>query len=359
MGVIMIHPAAKNEGIAGYTRYLAGALDRIVSVSQLGLAKELHARYLSELYSPSALSAWKTVYATRPDLVHIQFTSQVYAKAPFLALLCLIRAMRIPMVLTFHESVPERRPYKIRTKYEELVCESVDAIIVHSERAFSRVTGLGISRELVFQLPHGVRQMGGMARTEARRILNLNADPVLLCFGQLSPHKGVEYAIDALLLVLSKFPRARLVIAGGYTRDARGYVSLLRKAASGLADNVSLVGPVPEDLVPLYFRAADLVLLPYSKGVTISGVLHLAIGASVPVITSSVSGLKEIVSQEGIGSLVEPRNSQGLASSIILTLEHKSQYSMYVDNCERLKRQWDWKIVAERHREIYDWLTSR
>ncbi len=72
------------------------------------------------------------------------------------------------------------------------------------------------------------------------------------------------------------------------------------------------LGWVPETEVPLLLAAADLVVLPYRSG-SQSAVAPLALAAGLPVLSTRVGGLPEVV-QDGInGVLVEPGSVQGLA----------------------------------------------
>jgi glycosyltransferase involved in cell wall biosynthesis len=74
---------------------------------------------------------------------------------------------------------------------------------------------------------------------------------------------------------------------------------------------------VPDDLLPVYFQAADAVVLPYRRSyLGTSGVLQHAAWAKKPVITADVGELGDLVRQHGLGVVVEPEDPRQLAEVI-------------------------------------------
>jgi len=73
---------------------------------------------------------------------------------------------------------------------------------------------------------------------------------------------------------------------------------------------------VPNEEVGAYFAAADVVVLPYVSA-TQSGVVQMAFGFGVPVITTQVGGLAEAVAHERTGLLVPPQDAVALAATIM------------------------------------------
>jgi glycosyltransferase involved in cell wall biosynthesis len=72
---------------------------------------------------------------------------------------------------------------------------------------------------------------------------------------------------------------------------------------------------VPNELLAAFLQRADVVVLPY-KEATQSGVLQLAFGAGTPVITTTVGGLPEVVTEGETGLLIPPHNPLALAQAI-------------------------------------------
>jgi glycosyltransferase involved in cell wall biosynthesis len=148
-------------------------------------------------------------------------------------------------------------------------------------------------------------------REEARRQLDIPADRrVALFLGLIRSYKGV----DILLEAISRQPADSnwmLVVAGEPWED-RGPALERQLRSLGIEARVQLrLGWVPESEVPFLLAAADLVVLPYRSG-SQSAVAPLALAAGLPVLSTRVGGLPEIV-QDGInGVLVEPGSVDAL-----------------------------------------------
>jgi glycosyltransferase involved in cell wall biosynthesis len=95
----------------------------------------------------------------------------------------------------------------------------------------------------------------------ARRMLDLPALPTVLCTGHLYAGRGV----DLFLGLAAKFPQASFVWVGGRLAD----VETWRKRAAHL-NNVTFTGFVPNERIPLYQAAANVLLMPYQRTVATS-----------------------------------------------------------------------------------------
>lgn len=183
------------------------------------------------------------------------------------------------------------------------------------------------------------------ARDEARAGLGLPRDRrVALFLGLIRPYKGVDLLLDALAL-LPPGNNWFLVVAGEPWGDAE---SRLRRQVHdlGLGDRVRLdLGWVPEREVPALLAASDLVVLPYRSG-SQSAVAPLALAAGVPVLSTRVGGLPEIVVDGKSGVLVAPRSVAELAAALV-ELDRSKLETLAVGACEvRARFSWDGYAAA-------------
>lgn len=152
-------------------------------------------------------------------------------------------------------------------------------------------------------------------RAAARRELGLAAAPRLALFmGLIRPYKGVVLLLEAL----ARLPAAsdwELVVAGEPWGEQGALVE--RKVRElGIGRRVHLrLGWVPEPEVPRLLVAADLVVLPYRSG-SQSAVAPLALAAGVPVLSTAVGGLAEIVRHGVDGWIVEPGSAEALTAAL-------------------------------------------
>jgi glycosyltransferase involved in cell wall biosynthesis len=72
---------------------------------------------------------------------------------------------------------------------------------------------------------------------------------------------------------------------------------------------------VPDQDVAMYFRAADIVVLPY-RHATQSAVAQTALGFRKPLVLTDTGGLAEVVDEGETGILVPPSDSDALAEGI-------------------------------------------
>ncbi len=94
-----------------------------------------------------------------------------------------------------------------------------------------------------------------------RHQLNLPEAPTVLCTGHLYAGRGV----DLFLRLAVKFPQVNFIWVGGRPADVQAW-----KERTANLTNVSFTGFVPNERIPLYQSAADVLLMPYGRSVTTS-----------------------------------------------------------------------------------------
>lgn len=130
-------------------------------------------------------------------------------------------------------------------------------------------------------------------KVRARERLGLSQDrPLLFCMRRLVSRMGLEDLIDAMAIVKPALPDVLLTIAGTGPLEEQLQARIV---ARGLERNVQLVGFVADDKVPLWYRAADLSVVPTVslEGFGLTTIESLAAGT--PVLVTPVGGLPEAV----------------------------------------------------------------
>jgi glycosyltransferase involved in cell wall biosynthesis len=152
-------------------------------------------------------------------------------------------------------------------------------------------------------------------RAAARRALDLPPDRrVALFFGLIRPYKGVEVLLDAA----ARLPAESdwLIMIAGEAWGGLGDRLERQADRLGLDDRVRFeLGWVAEDRVPVLLAAADLVVLPYLAG-TQSAVAPMALADGVPVLTTAVGGVPEVVADGVNGVVVPPADPTALAEAL-------------------------------------------
>jgi len=148
-------------------------------------------------------------------------------------------------------------------------------------------------------------------REAMRRKLGVEQCTVLLFVGRLVRHKGVQYLINALA---GTGREIRLLIAGeGEYRQQIEHLISVR----GLEGRVTMLGDVPDSLLPSLYRAADVLIVPSTsrlEAFSIAAVEGMASG--IPVVVSDIPGVREVI-EEGIqGVRVRPMDPDDLREKI-------------------------------------------
>lgn len=166
----------------------------------------------------------------------------------------------------------------------------------------------------VKRMPHPLYDHFGvqMPKAEACRKLGLPSDArVLLFFGLIRGYKGLDLLIDAFGRLDERY---HLVIAGEPYGSFEGYqrqIDALPQRA-----NIHLhTRFIADGEVPLFFSAADAVVLPY-KSATQSGVTAIAFHFGVPVVATDVGGLREALGDGRAGVLVNEATGPAVAEGI-------------------------------------------
>jgi glycosyltransferase involved in cell wall biosynthesis len=356
MRVIFITTYPKSgDGIAHYSRYLLRELSRRVHINLICLFWRANNGFLKEIRAFSSLiDHYLSIKKINPDVIHIQFTTELYPKFFFLIFLLLLKTLKIPLIITQHEVNIEKRFFQIRTLfYEKPLYKLVDVIIIHSEFARNQLRLKGVAGNHIMTLPHGVHFSPSVDKFHSRDMIEIDHKAkVVLFLGFILPHKGIEYVITALPNIIQRFPKTLFIVAGE-TKDV-DYLRTLKKLVEerALHKNVKFTGYVPEDQLNTYLSSADVVVLPYSS-ITQSGILPLAVGAGIPVVASAVGGLKEVLKKHFVGLLVPPTDGKKLAQAIVKLLSNASLYQLIKKNELNMAKKWSWKNVSKNHVLIY------
>jgi D-inositol-3-phosphate glycosyltransferase len=197
-----------------------------------------------------------------------------------------------------------------------------DHIFVHTD-AMKRemISEFHIPECKVSVIPFGINNTvpnTSLSSVEAKRQLGIaKSDRSLLFFGNIAPYKGLEYLIVAFGELLKKNRDYRLLIVGK-PKGSKAYWTQVQRsiASSRIGDRlVEKIEYVPDEETELYFKAADVLILPYTR-VFQSGVLFLGYSFGLPAIAANAGPLKDEIIEGKTGFVFELRDSNDLASKI-------------------------------------------
>lgn len=171
--------------------------------------------------------------------------------------------------------------------------------------------------------------------------------PYILFFGSITPHKGVDFLLKAMVKLHSSIPNINLVIAGNgkFDFDIKPYKELdyigIENRYMGIKELVSLI------------KNSLIVVCPY-KDATQSGVVQTAFALNVPVIATNVGALPEMVVDNKYGKIVPPCNDDALYKAMEYLICHPGVIKTMKGN---IRKEWlpsmSWTPIAETYISCY------
>jgi D-inositol-3-phosphate glycosyltransferase len=177
-------------------------------------------------------------------------------------------------------------------------------------------------------------------QTAARQQLELDKNSkLLLFFGFIREYKGLDIVFRAMPSILKNNPGTKLVVAGEFYQDRGKYDDLIQQLNIGDAVIIR-DGYITAEAIGTYFAAADCVVLPY-RTATQSGIIQIAYALDMPVITTDVGGLAEVVMDGVTGLVVPPENPERIADAVT-TFYAKGGRAAFLENIRRERDRYSW-----------------
>jgi glycosyltransferase involved in cell wall biosynthesis len=178
---------------------------------------------------------------------------------------------------------------------------------------------------------------------EAKNILGLNPDKkTLLFFGLIRDYKGLDILLEAFSRLPDEF---QLIVAGEVYGSEQVYQNLIEKSQN--KNIVFINNYIPDQEVTNYFSAADLCVLPY-KSATQSGIKAIADSFQVPVLTTNVGGLAELITPNKNGFIIENVDPEPLSNQILNLFNTEALDSVKLNLESKTNMENDeWKVFAQ------------
>lgn len=179
-------------------------------------------------------------------------------------------------------------------------------------------------------------------RRKARQELGLGDENVVLFFGYIRRYKGLGLLLEAFSRARKEIP-GTLVVAGEFYDDEASYREQIRRL--GIEKDVRIFDEyIPNERVGLFFRAADVVALPYISA-TQSGIVQVCYHFDMPVIATDVGGLPEVVRDGETGFVVPAGDADAFAQALIRFFKEERARS-FASAVRLHKKNFSWEHLA-------------
>src|SRR6185369_14437156 len=221
-------------------------------------------------------------------------------------LIPLVRALKMPVVTTFHTILRQPNADQRRVMHE---------LLAHSTRlvVMSQI-GQDLLRDVyeapvekIDVIPHGIPDLPFVDPTFFKDKFGVEGKLVLLTFGLLSPSKGIENVLNALPEILRQFPNVVYIVLGAthpnlVREQGEAYRFSLERLAkkNKVEKNVMFYNRfVDIEELKEFIGAADLYVTPYLNEAQItSGTLAYAFGSGKAVVSTPYWHARELLADD-------------------------------------------------------------
>lgn len=229
----------------------------------------------------------------------------------------------------------------------KIIHKSPNHITAISAFLANRAEKLGIPSERITIIPNGVDLSLVPQNIEA-------TENRVVCVARLSWEKGLNYLVSAWPEVLQSVPEARLVLVG--EGDKRPEIESLIKDLN-LSGSIELLGNLPHLRVLEEIKKSKVFVCPsLAEGLGIVFIEAQACG--VPPIGTRVGGIPDVIKDGENGLLIEPKNSQAIATAVIKLLSDQDLRQRLTQNALASVKKFDWIDVVGQVNDLYKKITE-
>lgn len=311
-------------------------------VSKSDQANQIPAlRTLDSLNPFSYFSTAKKINSFEPDLLIISYWMPFFA--PSLGMVAKLVAKKGTKISSVLHNIIPHEPKIGDLMLNRFFVRQNHACITLSQAVSKDLKTLSPAKKQLFH-PHPIYEHFGNKidkNIACEQLLIPKDKKTLLFFGLIRDYKGLDILIEAF----DKLPEEYiLVIAGECYGKVEKYLELIAKNKNK-ARIFQHIRYIPDQEVPLFFSAADLLVLPY-RTATQSGVVAVAYHFDLPVVVTDVGSLKELVGKHELGMVV-PKSDSKEVKIAIETFFKDDLSTQFQTNIREFKNNYSWDSLAK------------
>lgn len=221
-------------------------------------------------------------------------------------------------------------------------------------RYASKLTPILPPVELPDPLPGAVEAFAEEHRIPARR-------PVIGMAARFAAEKGVEVLLDALPIILKKYPKAQVLFAGQYQNviGEQAYSDRLmpRIREYEITGHWTFLGNLDPVEIAAFYPNLDVLTVPSLNSTEAFGLVQVeAMMNGVPCVPSALPGVRQPVTMHGMGRVARIGDSADLAACILAVLDEPDKYR---GDVEAIKKAYDPDSVAAEYEKMFKHLRKK
>jgi len=277
------------------------------------------------------------------------------------------RILSVPAVLTYHCDIVGYRPLEklIANFYTRTLSYATlslaDRIVALTKTYSEKSIFLRRFRSKIEIIPNGVddKVFVPMSEKEKARIkerLNIDSEKIILFVGLLDrfhAYKGLHYLIYSSKKVVTQFKSLKFIVVGdGELRPLYQQMCINLK----VSDYFVFAGSVSREKLLLLYKIADLFVLPSTTlAESFPLVLLEAMSSGLPIITTTIGALPEIVGYGKAAKLVRPRDIGELAEAILQLIANEELAKELGKNARRMVlERYSWRVVYQKYKSLFE-----
>lgn len=261
------------------------------------------------------------------------------------------------VVYTAHNPFPHEFKEKHLQQFM-LLYKQADHIIALTE--FSKqeiIKRAGISTDKISVIPHGdYDPLFAISPTNESLIEEIRKQAagrkIVSFIGGIRPYKGLTYFILAFRQIKNKNPNTFFLIAGSMLFGDNAYYEKLFAENCSPTDYRADIRYLPLADLKAYVAVTDVLVQPYITA-SQSGNTAMAYAAGIPVVSTNVGGLGEMVEDGITGVITSPKDPSAIAEAVCRCLAGNNRQIMGTAAYKMVRERYSWSIIAEQTADVY------
>jgi glycosyltransferase involved in cell wall biosynthesis len=250
--------------------------------------------------------------------------------------------------------------FKSFLKFRGNILRRAESFIAISSEVATELENHGVNPAIIHPIPNSVDTdrffpVDHAEKLELRRKLGIPQQRKIIIYtGRLVSYKGLPLLMQVWQEIQCKYNNATLLIVGSGGLDIHNCEKELKKFVkkNGLQDRVSFTGNVEN--VHEYLKSSDIFVLPTeNEAFGISLIEAMACG--LPVISTFVGGIKDILQNQQNGIVVNPGDFKQLYDSLDLLINDTFlSVKLGREGLSTAKERYSTDLVIPRYIELFE-----